>query len=219
MGEIINSKQITSIFPFEDGYAVFSQKVNKKELYGVINMQGEVVVEPQYVMAINWGKGEIAVSRRRYDGPFSSIYLNGEPQTFADAVADYKKEKESAEKEKGLPEAIAQMYDAVQYLGDDLFRVSKDIDGNRTDCGVIDINGTEITPIYYWKLERVGDYIVAYARSRNLRYGIMSLQGYTIIPFKYDYIEIFGLKDMNYIPVQKDDEWYYINLKNERVLL
>ena len=59
--------------------------------------------------------------------------------------------------------------------------------------------------------------IVLEPQPKTRLYGLCSMTGKTILPCEYSYIDIGDTLD--YIAVCKHGEWYYINSRNERVLL
>ncbi len=81
--------------------------------------------------------------------------------------------------------------------------------------GVIDINGNWIIP--FGKFDRLwcrGDYFLA---RKDGKAGIIDLQGNTIIPFEYEYLHPAYNEDLDLISAKKDGEFFFINVKQERI--
>lgn len=98
------------------------------------------------------------------------------------------------------------------------------------DCGLIHIgidrSFTEVIPLQYaipimdnqgpeWIVAAVRESVRSRAKP-IFRTGIFSLDGQLLVPFEYD--DIRSGDDHERIAVRKDDEWFFINLTNERTL-
>ena len=98
------------------------------------------------------------------------------------------------------------------------------------DCGLIHIgidrSLTEVIPLQYaipimdnqgpeWIVAAVRESVRSRAKP-IFCVGIFSLDGQLLVPFEYD--DIRSGDDHERIAVRKDDEWFFINLKNERTL-
>ncbi len=98
------------------------------------------------------------------------------------------------------------------------------------DCGLIHIgidrSLTEVIPLQYaipimdnqgpeWIVAAVRESVRSRAKP-IFRTGIFSLDGQLLVPFEYD--DIRSGDDPERIAACKDDEWFFINLKNERTL-
>lgn len=55
-------------------------------------------------------------------------------------------------------------------------------------------------------------------RKRKKRRGLYSSSGEELLPIEFEWIDWRG-DTLDYIAVRKNDEWYYVNSCNERVLL
>ena len=115
---------------------------------------------------------------------------------------------------------------------DDLIivRAPSRTDPEYSDCGLIHIgidrSLTEVIPLRYTIpiMDNQGpEWIVAAVREPGrsrakpiFRAGIFSLDGQLLVPFEYD--DIRSGDDPERIAACKDDEWFFINLKNERTL-
>ena len=99
-----------------------------------------------------------------------------------------------------------------------------------SDCGLIHIgidgSLTEIIPLRYtipivdnqgpeWIVAAVREPVRSRAKP-IFRHGIFSFDGQLLVPFEYE--DIRSGDDHERIAVRKDDEWFFINLTNERTL-
>ena len=115
---------------------------------------------------------------------------------------------------------------------DDLIivRAPSRTDPEYSDCGLIHIgidrSLTEVIPLRYtipimdnqgpeWIVAAVRESVRSRAKP-IFRTGIFSLDGQLLVPFEYD--DIRSGDDHERIAVRKDDEWFFINLTNERTL-
>lgn len=115
---------------------------------------------------------------------------------------------------------------------DDLIivRAARSTNPEYNDCGLIHIgidrSLTEVIPLRYtipimdnqgpeWIVAAVRESVRSRAKP-IFRTGIFSLDGQLLVPFEYD--DIRSGDDHERIAVRKDDEWFFINLTNERTL-
>jgi len=84
--------------------------------------------------------------------------------------------------------------------------------------GVVDETGRIVLPFRNWDIYRdlFADVFSVYDRVLE-RYGLYSSSGEEILPFEFECLYVGDTLD--YIAVRKDNEWYYVNSRGERVLL
>jgi len=83
--------------------------------------------------------------------------------------------------------------------------------------GVVDETGRIVLPFRNWEIWNTStDVFSVYDRVLE-RYGLYSSSGEEILPFEFECLNVGDTLD--YIAVCKDNEWYYINSRGERVLL
>lgn len=84
--------------------------------------------------------------------------------------------------------------------------------------GIVDETGRIVLPFRDWQIMlATGESFRVYDRELEL-YGLYSSSGEELLPIEFDYIDNMG-DTLDYIGVCKNDEWYYVNSRNERVLL
>lgn len=81
--------------------------------------------------------------------------------------------------------------------------------------GVIDLKGNFVIPFgkFDWLWCR-GEYFLA---RKDGKAGIVDLKGDTIIPFEYEYLHPAYNEGLDLISAKKDDEFFFINSKQEKV--
>jgi len=83
--------------------------------------------------------------------------------------------------------------------------------------GVVDETGRIVLPFRNWEIWNTStDVFRVYDRVLK-RCGLYSSSGEEILPFEFECLNVGDTLD--YIAVRKDNEWYYVNSRGERVLL
>lgn len=90
--------------------------------------------------------------------------------------------------------------------------------GNSKTLFVVDETGRVVLPPRDWLIQSWNGAFRVYDCELR-RYGVYSSSGEKILPFEFDDIDMHWGDTLDYIAVRKDGEWYYVNSRNERVLL
>jgi len=83
--------------------------------------------------------------------------------------------------------------------------------------GVIDETGRIVLPFRNWRIQSTSIGVFRVYDCVLERYGLYSSSGEEILPFEFEELDVGHTLD--YIAVRKDNEWYYINSRGDRVLL
>ncbi len=202
--------------------------VSKKDKKGYIDFSGKQIIPFDYTMAGNFrdGLAVVAISVGKDDRdedihkygfidksnqviiPFSYDEL----YQFNDGLALMSIQKHGKNRygyiNKQNKIIVQPQYDDAFAFLDDLAPVMKN-----DKWGFINTKGKEVIPLtyeYVWHFYKNG---VAIAK-KNGKQGVINRQNKVVIPFEYDDIEI-NSADLFF--VQKDDESYFINSKNQRI--
>jgi hypothetical protein len=169
-----------SINELSFGMAAFSIKVNKEEsLWGYINEEGKIVIEPKYEWAQKYSKDKAIVQISK--GHYGIIDKEGK--------------------------LLNEIYnDNITDLSDDIF-VYSEADGNYGQkCGYMTVDGKVILDAVYSEAEEYEDglAIVNVAQSFESGYGVINKKGEFVIPAMYP--QITSLKNGIYaVPMAQYD--------------
>ena len=180
------------------GYAIFSELRHGNLFYGVLDVTRDEVAIPAGYAELRW--------LDRCPGGWTRIVAR------KDDFGLTREEVLTLDGEYALPQVYGEIKD---YFGGN-YIVSSCAGGiypNESFYGVVDENGDTILPFEFSLISRYGDIY----RVLTKLYGLCSLTCETILPCEYSYIDIGDTLD--YIAVCKNGEWYYINSRNERILL
>ena len=189
----------------QNGYAIFGERRNGHMYYGVINSDEDVVIPAQHIEeGLSWLDRECTRLRS---------YVCSENTGFA--------VQEMALTLSG-EYALKQWYDKVYdyYQGAYIVRPCCE-SCLHLNYGVITEDGNEILPFEFFSIHFRKNFYLACRRGPesdyDLNYGLYSLNGDVVLPCEYYWIDV--CTDIDRIAVCKDDEWYYVNRRGERVLL
>ncbi len=198
-----NHDWIGSISP--DGYAII-EEITKHEnesrpKYGLIDCYGTVLIPAEYDSMRELGSGRWVYEE------FNDVIAN-----VKHGVVDCFNNKNLLEYEYYGTGAFVEDFHNDRYIVSDN-RPKRSYHGH---IGVVAENGRIILPFRFSSLSRFGDvYRVLDADTGFM--GLYSSNGDEILPCVYRYI---GIGDtLDFISVWKDNEWYYVNLRGNRVLL
>jgi len=83
--------------------------------------------------------------------------------------------------------------------------------------GVVDETGRIVLPFRNWWIHSTSTDVFRVYDPELKRCGLYSSSGEEILPFEFEALDVGDTLD--YIAVRKDNEWYYVNSRGERVLL
>ena len=183
-----------------NGYAIFGETRDGDIYYGLLDAAKDEIVIPADYTDLRWVDGYEGWTRLAARKLGSSI----KREEVLTLSGDY---------------ALPQVYGGIWDYYDKNYIVESCTGGIYPDesfCGVIDENGNTIIPFEFSLISRYDD-VYKVSCSDTQLYGLYSLTGETILPCEYDNVIVGDTLD--YIAVCKNGEWYYINSRNERVLL
>lgn len=160
------------LYEFSEGLVKFRTEINDKDLYGYMNKEGKVVIEPQFEEAEDFHDGiakvktkdgqEIGIDKSGKEVTISARLLDAEK--FIDGVAiincgDYYEPKVGLINQKGefviLPE-----YEEITSLGEGNYAVCKDAEGFSTQYSkkaIFNKKGQQITGFNYYNISSFHD--------------------------------------------------------------
>lgn len=206
-GQRLSEKRYDYLEDFtENGYAIFGEKESdfkpESMRYGIIDRYEKITVQAIY-SSLCWDIGDqhrLSCQAPYYSG-FGIIDRNG--NTLVPLIYY---ERPSCGPDKTY---IAYLPYVKYEKGDSSYM-------GYTVTGVIDEAGYVVIPFRNWQIFSFGRAFRIYDRQLK-RYGLYSSSGEELLPFEFDHIDIGDTLD--YIAVCKKREWYYVNLRGERVLL
>jgi len=224
LGEVISKREMPDLPAdvkhvwFESEYTIYYVELfNGDYRSGVLDGNGRTIIPPIYSGVDRFNAKYFKTYNDDYIFDNNCYYLNSKCPF----------SKQGLKNQKGDTVIPSGEYVVRPIAADDDLVVMRRGDLVNADCGVIRIeeNGslTEVIPVRYhifpaayfdliaaapWKIEH-GSKITGH-------YGIFSLTGEQLVPFEYDFIDLGN--DPDRIAVSKSGEWFFINLKNERIL-
>jgi len=197
-----------------EGYYIFGEKqvdnvFGADMLYGVIDKHENIVIPASYGYLVWLDDNRLGCSM--VDGWYSSD-VNGkiEGQRWSYGVIDCQGN-----------EIIPCVYPNSLWPGPArtyIAEIPSEVGYDGFVSGVVDETGRIVLPFKNWLIEKsrfIGVYEV-YDPVLE-RWGLYSSSGEEILPFEFECLNVGDTLD--YIAVCKDNEWYYVNSRNERVLL
>ena len=199
-GQRLSANRYDELEPFSpNGYAIFGEIIGGHMCYGVIDANENIVIPAKYpIYGIRWldryadGWTKLAVPKEGIGGE-EVLTLAGEDV---------------------LPRAYGHIWGC--YRGNYIVKqCAGESYPDNPFYGVVNEVGQTIISFEF-------DYILLQAKtfylvSRYGQQGLYSLNGDVVLPCEYYWIDV--CTDIDRIAVCKDDEWYYVNRRGERVLL
>ncbi len=182
--------------------------VFKNEKYGIIDLQGNILVEPEYEKVIIPNPSKDVFVCVKDDGSKTILNQNGET-----LFKDF--EEVSEIKFSGTVSDMPYEKTVLSYKEDGKY-------------GLIDYNGKKVTKAIYEEINSVPYKEGEILAKKEGKYGVINNKGVTLIEFEYDIIEGDGFykedtkyKEAGYLVGNKTTEGYrygYINKKFDKIL-
>lgn len=182
--------------------------VFKNEKYGIIDLQGNILVEPEYEKVIIPNPSKDVFVCAKDDGSKTILNKNGET-----LFKDF--EEVSEIKFSGTVSDMPYEKTVLSYKEDGKY-------------GLIDYNGKKVTKAIYEEITSVPYKEGEILAKKDGKYGVINNKGVTLIEFEYDIIEGDGFykedtkyKEAGYLVGNKTTEGYrygYINKKFDKIL-
>jgi len=216
-GQRLLEKHYDYLYPFNaEGYCIFGEKqvddvFGSDMLYGVIDKYENIIIPASYEY-LDWLDDD-RLKCGRMDGRYKcGAYGNIEGESWSYGVIDCQGN-----------ETVPCVYPNSLWRGPDRTYIVETPDTNYGNnyrgrvTGVVDETGRIVLPFRDWFIQSIStDVFDVYDRLLE-RFGLYSSSGEEILPFEFEWWSVGDTLD--YIAVRKDNEWYYINSRGERVLL
>ncbi len=199
----IDGKEVDGVTTFSEGYANF---MTSDSLWGVIDMKGNCVIKPEYIVLTYCSDGKIIGIHKRYK---SQIQSNKE---------DKRKYTVIDNRGKVLFEINANKYEEIgDSFVDGKMPISVKIDGEEA-WGIIDDKGNTIVKPNrkYKRITQIkGENFVYY---NGEGWGLMNIKGEALIRAKYDNL-YYDQENLLLAQVHSRDETYYkfIDTKDNQI--
>ena len=189
-------------------------KIYEAGKYGVINKEGDILIEPQYAMIMIPNPSKpVFVCYEVYDE------INKNYKTI---VYNDNKEQLYSQYEQVQPFIFSEITSELPFEKSILKTKQGDL------YGIIDFSGKEIVAPTYESIESLPYKEGMLLIQKNGKYGLMNMKGTIILPTEYDLIEADGYysnssqnKKEGYIIANKTDQGYrygYINSQGKKIL-
>ena len=189
-------------------------KIYEEGKYGVINKEGNIIIEPQYAMIMIPNPSKpVFVCYEVYD----EINKNYETIVYND-----KKEQLYSQYEQVQPFIFSEITNELPFEKS----ILKTKQGDK--YGIIDFSGKEIVEPIYESIESLPYKEGMLLIKQNGKYGLMNMKGTIIVPTEYDLIEADGYYNASsknekegYIVANKTEQGYrygYINSQGKKML-
>lgn len=178
-------RQITELYGVCNNYAIFAIGDEKDRRYGIIDRNGEIVAEPEFI--------EFSLQLGRYVQCCCTTGLSHNPSyRLYDMTMDGWVSIDSNKRPMPIPGHTGLFYTYIQH--------------NR--CGIQDYNGNQIIPEIYATIFRIGEYFMV-QDPKTEKYGILTAEGKMVIPciLAFDRVSYSAGK----VLVRQADKWFYVN--------
>lgn len=187
----IDSRQITDLYGIRKGYAVFATGKGKNKRYGIIDRDGKIVAEPEFL------ESTLRFSNERYIQCCTTASYNPQYRLF-DTGSGTWVAIDPNRRPWPIPEHNGLFYTHTQQ--------------NR--CGIQDQTGRQIIPEKYGRIGHIGDNFIV--ENPHTGYcAIFTPDGEQTVPFslRFEYVWPNNGRPL----AKQDDKWYYIDGRGERI--
>ncbi len=189
LGKLISSSKYHTFYVPADGLSVVANGIAEKVKYGYVNLKGEEIVAPKFVLATAFKNGRAFVQEEFG----SNVYvINSKGEKILTA----------------MPDNIFN-----EYIGNREFVNGVALFKNAKGYGAIDSLGKIITHGEYDKIVAINNEI--FRVNKNNKYGCINNKGLLIVPLEYDYISGLG---KNLLLVEKEKKHGIINHQNKIII-
>ncbi len=198
----VDGKSVTSVQPFSEGYAVYKTG----ELYGVINKKGKGVVAAKYCVILPCSDGKFVAIKEKYA---KALQEGGGTKNIKFSVLDTKGDE--------LFEISGSKYSEVgPAWKDGLLAVAVESDGEKRWGLINEKQEVVVKPSDKFKeIYNISDNRFIYSNGDS--YGVMNIDGESLIRAKYDHINFDGDGYTVYNIEDDNAKWKFIDKDDNQI--